>query len=226
MVVVMMIAHPENLKGCRFQQPSDDTPVRAMLSAARDIVSRELFWLNQTWIERVGIIVKRSVFVVAAVSAAVVLSGCDDTTKTGSAPTPSSTLAAPVVPSLPDLPLLNRQAGNGEVVQQDGLTGAGSLDIDNGNDVDCAIVVTNGDPKSPQATIYVRANSKATLTGIEGTYYVYMKSGEDWDQATLSFTRDQQFSKFDDAFDGDSDWEITLQKSIGGNASTSDVPAF
>ncbi|WP_336086167.1 hypothetical protein [Nocardia sp. SSK8] len=169
---------------------------------------------------------KKSVFVVAAVATAVVLSGCDDSTKSGSAATPSSTLAAPVVPSLPEIPALDRRADNGEVVQQDGLTGAGTLEIDNGNDVDCAIVVTNGDPKSPQATIYVRANSKATLSGIDGTYYVYMKSGKDWDQATLTFTRDQQFSKFDDSFDGGSDWEITLQKSIGGNASTSDVPAF
>ncbi len=104
--------------------------------------------------------------------------------------------------------------------------GAGNLTIVNGNSSDFAVVVTNSDPKAPQATIYVQANSEATLSGIAGTYFVYLKSGTDWDDATLTFTRDRDFSKFDDPFDAGSDWEITLQPSIGGNASTSDVPAF
>lgn len=106
------------------------------------------------------------------------------------------------------------------------MVGSGTLRIDNGNSKDFAVVVTNGDPKSPQATIYVQGNSEATLSGIAGTYYVYLKSGTDWDQATLGFTRDRDFQKFDDPFDANSDWELTLKPSIGGNASTSDVPAF
>ncbi|MGW6729353.1 hypothetical protein ACWF9G_25920 [Nocardia sp. NPDC055029] len=171
---------------------------------------------------------KRSVFVVSVAALAVTVAGCASSDlSSGSAGTSkSSALAAPVVPSMPALPLLDRRAGNGEIVQQAGLNGAGTLQIDNGNSDDVAVVVANGNPASPQATIYVRGNSKATLSGIAGTYYVYLKTGADWDQATLSFTRDRQFQKFDDSFDAGSDWEITLQPSIGGNASTSDVPAF
>ncbi|WP_067538232.1 hypothetical protein [Nocardia crassostreae] len=100
------------------------------------------------------------------------------------------------------------------------------MTIINDTNGDCAVVVTNSDPKAPQATIYVQGNSQATLDCIAGTYYVYLKYGTDWDQAALGFTRDRDFSKFDDSFDADSDWEIQLQPSIGGNASTSDVPAF
>jgi len=122
--------------------------------------------------------------------------------------------------------VLNRRAENGQVVQQNGLAGSGTLRVINGNNADFAVMVTNGDPAAPQATIYVQGNSEATLSGIAGTYFVYMKSGVDWDGAALGFTRSRTFQKFDDPFDAESDWEITLQPSIGGNASTSDVPAF
>ncbi|MEV0685804.1 MULTISPECIES: hypothetical protein [Nocardia] len=163
----------------------------------------------------------RRLFAVIAIATALATSACLDDTK--SAPTgqgstsTSSTVAAP---------LQNRRADNGAVVQQNGLNGSGELKIVNGNSSDCAIVVTSSDPKSPQATIYVQGNSNATLSGIAGSYFVYMKYGTDWDQAALGFTRDQEFSKFDDVFDADTEWEITLQPSIGGNASTSDVPSF
>lgn len=171
---------------------------------------------------------KRSVFVVAVIAVSAVVGGCSESglSSGGTSSAPSVAVSAPVVPEVPSLPLLNRRAGNGEVVQQDGLVGAGTLTIDNGNSSDVAVVVANGNPAAPQATIYVQGNSQATLSGIDGSYYVYLKTGTDWDQATLSFTRDRQFQKFDDVFDAGSDWEITLKPSIGGNASTSDVPAF
>ncbi|MFD0000290.1 hypothetical protein [Nocardia sp. NPDC127526] len=173
----------------------------------------------------------RSWFAVATIATAVLVSGCGSSTTTTSSPktSPGSSVAASTTAktsTAPAAPLLNRRAGNGEVVQENGLVGSGILTIVNDNSADYAIVVTNGDPKNPQATIYVQGNSQATLNGIAGTYYVYLKSGVDWDQATLNFTRDRDFSKFDDPFDADSDWEIELKPSIGGNASTSDVPAF
>ncbi|GAB2634953.1 hypothetical protein [Nocardia goodfellowii] len=136
------------------------------------------------------------------------------------------TAATSSTTTTPPAPLLNRRAENGQVVQQDGLVGAGSLTIINDDKSDVAVVVTNGDPKNPQATIYVQAHSRATLDGIAGTYFVYLKFGVDWDETTLMFTRDRQFQKFDDPFDAASDWEVTLKPSIAGNASTSDVPAF
>lgn len=168
--------------------------------------------------------------VATVVGAAVLLAGCGGSGSTsGAAKTTSKTtqaIPATTTSKVPAAPLLNRRAENGEIVQQSGLTGSGTLQITNGNKSDFAIVVTTGKPTAPQATIYVRGNSEATLSGIAGAYYVYMKSGTDWDAATLRFTRDANFQKFDDLFDANSAWEITLQPSIGGNASTSDVPAF
>ncbi|MEV0546172.1 hypothetical protein [Nocardia salmonicida] len=169
----------------------------------------------------------RQWYAVSAIAAALLVGGCESGQSVDAAPTNSSSKATTTVrASTPAAPVLNRRGENGAVVQQDGLVGAGKLDIVNGNSDDFAVVVTNGDPKKPQATIYVQGNSSATLNGIDGTYYVYLKTGKDWDEATLAFTREREFQKFDDQFDGDSDWEITLQPSIGGNASTSDVPSF
>lgn len=174
---------------------------------------------------------KRSWFAVVAAAAVLLVGGCGsskDSTGAASTTTSKSQAAASTTAksTTPAAPLLNRRGENGQVVQENGLVGSGSLLINNGNSADFVVVVTNGDPKSPQATIYVRGNSEATLNGIAGTYYVYLKTGVDWDEAALTFTRDRDFQKFDDPFDANSDWEITLQPSIGGNASTSDVPAF
>jgi hypothetical protein len=169
----------------------------------------------------------RQWYAVSAIAAAVLVGGCESGQGVEAAPTGSSARVSTTVrATTPAAPVLNRRGENGAVVQQDGLVGAGKLDIVNGNSDDFAVVVTNGDPKQPQATIYVQGNASATLDGIDGTYYVYLKTGKDWDEATLGFTREREFQKFDDPFDGDSDWEITLQPSIGGNASTSDVPSF
>lgn len=174
---------------------------------------------------------KRSWFAVASVAVGVLVAGCgssEDATDSATATLPESQALTSIAPEppAPPPPVLNRRAGNGQIVQQNGLVGSGTLQIINGNSADFAVVVTNGDPAAPQATIYVHGNSEATLSGIAGTYFVYLKSGTDWDDATLGFTRDRNFQKFDDPFDAESAWEITLQPSIGGNASTSDVPAF
>ncbi|MFD4459869.1 hypothetical protein [Nocardia sp. NPDC058480] len=170
----------------------------------------------------------RQWYAASAIAVAVLVAGCGSSGESvDAAPTSGSAKATTTVrTTTPAPPVLNRRGANGAVVQQDGLVGAGKLDIVNGNSDDFAVVVTNGDPKRPQATIYVQGNSNATLNGIDGTYYVYLKTGKDWDEAALAFTREREFQKFDDPFDGDSDWEITLQPSIGGNASTSDVPSF
>ncbi|MFD3743420.1 hypothetical protein [Nocardia sp. NPDC058633] len=164
----------------------------------------------------------RQWYAVSAIAAALLVGGCESGQSVDAAPTSSTAKATTTAAA----PVQNRRAENGAVVQQDGLVGSGTLEIENGNSSDVAVVVTNGDPKRPQATIYVQGDSTATLSGIDGTYYVYMKTGKDWDQAALGFTRDRDFQKFDDSFDADSSWTITLQPSIGGNASTSDVPSF
>lgn len=176
---------------------------------------------------------RRSWIVITVIAAAVLVGGCgssEDTTV--SAPTTTTTQKSLVVTSTTTTttttppPLLNRRGENGQVFQADGLVGWADLRIINEENKDYAIVVTNGDPKTPQAIIYVHANSEATLSGTVGTYFVYLKSGTDWDEATLSFTRNRRFEKFDQPFDEDTNWELSLKPSPDGNATTSDVPAF
>jgi hypothetical protein len=120
----------------------------------------------------------------------------------------------------------NRRADNGAVVQRAGKRGPGQLVISNGGGSDAVIAAVAGDPANPLASIYVQANSSATLTGIRGDYEIYFKSGTDWDGQARIFTRDCRFQKFDDRFDANSDWQISITPSVGGNASSSDVDPF
>ncbi|SBW20571.1 hypothetical protein FDG2_1736 [Candidatus Protofrankia californiensis] len=129
--------------------------------------------------------------------------------------------AEPVAP-----PVTDRRAANGEIIQRTGRRGSGRLRINNGDISDVAVSVTNGNPSNPQVTIYVRGSSSATITGITGTYWVYFKSGGDWDAARHGFTRDCSFEKFDLPFDQASDWEISLEETPAGNATTTTVSPF
>jgi hypothetical protein len=120
----------------------------------------------------------------------------------------------------------NRRAENGAVVQRTGKRGPGRLDIRNGGSSDAVIAAVAGDPATPLASIYVQANSSATLSGIRGDYEVYFKSGTDWDGPARTFTRDCRFQKFDDLFNGGSNWEISITPSPIGNASSSETDPF
>ncbi|MFI6679988.1 hypothetical protein [Kribbella sp. NPDC050470] len=133
-------------------------------------------------------------------------------------------LVVPPAPKAP--PSVNGRGTNGKVIQRSGSRGPGRLAIDNGSSSDVVIVVTNRNPRKPQVSIYVRANHKATLNGIRGSYYVYFKSGTGWDAANRRFTEDCQYEKYDDRFDGSFDWSISLARTPFGNASTSETDAF
>ncbi|GAA0572798.1 hypothetical protein HPO96_17790 [Kribbella sandramycini] len=129
-------------------------------------------------------------------------------------------------PALKPPAVLTGRGQNGQIIQRAGARGAGSLQINNNGSVDVVVVVAPGVPRKPQASIYVRRNSNATLRGIRGSYWVYFKSGESWDSASRQFTEGCSFSKYDDRFDGKYDWRVTLSPVIGGNASTSNVDPF
>jgi hypothetical protein len=132
-----------------------------------------------------------------------------------------------LMPPSPERPVgLDRRGVNGKVVQRSGPRGPGRLQIVNDDIWDVAVSVVTGDPKKPQATIYVRANSKATLRGIRGSYSVYFKSGMDWDAARRGFTDRCSFEQFLQFFDDRSNWKISLAKTSSGNALTNSVPAF
>ncbi|MET9313021.1 hypothetical protein ABZX12_14425 [Kribbella sp. NPDC003505] len=118
------------------------------------------------------------------------------------------------------------RGANGDVFQRSGPRGPGSLKISNaGNDV--VIVVATSSPRKPQASIYVRADQSATLKGLRSQdYWVYFKSGRNWDAKNNRFTEDCSYQKFDDIFDGSYTWTISLTKSPLGNAPSSETEAF
>ncbi|MEU4604869.1 hypothetical protein AB0F43_17950 [Kribbella sp. NPDC023972] len=133
-------------------------------------------------------------------------------------------LVVPPAPKAP--PSVNGRGTNGQVIQRSGARGPGRLEITNGSASDVVIVVTNSNPRKPQASIYVRASGKTTLNGIRGSYYVYFKSGTSWDAANRRFTENCSYERYDDRFDGSFDWTISLARTPLGNASTSETDAF
>lgn len=120
----------------------------------------------------------------------------------------------------------NRRGANGAVLKRNGPRGSGTLEIKNGGRSDAVIATVVSDPANPTSSVYVQANATARVTGLAGTYQVYFKSGTDWDGQALTFTRDCAFQKFDDPFDANRSWTITITPVVGGNATSSDVPAF
>ncbi|MFC6023231.1 hypothetical protein ACFP2T_44655 [Plantactinospora solaniradicis] len=123
----------------------------------------------------------------------------------------------------------NRRAKNGTFLKRV-RSGQGQLKIENGGSTDAVINVVLGSAKSPTVSVYVRAKGKFTVSSIkDGTYRIYMTSGKDWDAKAKAFSRDCNFSRFEDTFKFTTTssqytiWTITLTPVAGGNARTSDV---
>ncbi|MEW1720403.1 hypothetical protein [Streptomyces sp. NPDC093109] len=127
----------------------------------------------------------------------------------------------------------SRRLENGSLVKDGSRTGLGRLTIDNGTDSDAVVALTRSGRTA--FTLYIRKGREATVRGVEDGYYtVFFASGVDWDSAERSFTRDCGFQKFDDrahfrtvAVTGGTQYTVlkySLAKSLGGNATTSDVP--
>ncbi len=104
--------------------------------------------------------------------------------------------------------------------------GNGELEIDNGlsNDAVIILALTNN-PKYTLMSVYVKAESSFTATGIDdGIYYVYFMTGMDWDSNTNKFTQNLIYKRFDDTFDFTNyDWTIGLKPRVDGNAKTTYV---
>ena len=113
---------------------------------------------------------------------------------------------------------------NGDVFQRAGSRGSGSLRITNAGS-DIVVVVTPNSPRKPQASIYVRANKSATLNGIRGDYWVYYKTGTNWDAKNNRFTENCSYAKLERFLDGSFTWSLTL-KSVAGNTQESETEAF
>lgn len=130
-------------------------------------------------------------------------------------PTPTATARGP-------------RPASGAVIVRRGGRGQGTLEVDNGTDRDAYVTMARGGKLA--LGVYVRNGETAKVTGIaDGTYVIYFSSGTGWNSDLLAFTADKHNTKFDDTFDYVTTsttrpgWKVTLQPSVGGNASTSDV---
>jgi hypothetical protein len=124
----------------------------------------------------------------------------------------------------------NRRLGNRTEIRHS-TDGPGRLKIDNGAGDDTVVSLVRRGTHTPVLAVYVRGGAKTTVGRIgDGTYQIFMTSGQDWDPALRVFTRDCAFERFDDPFRYITTptkypgWEITLRKAVGGNAKTSNVP--
>jgi hypothetical protein len=117
---------------------------------------------------------------------------------------------------------------NGDILVRRGAEGSGRLRVSNGTSKDVAVsVVTTGQPPSkPHVMMYVQARKTATITRIGGAYTIYFKSGTDWNAKRRQFSADCSFQKFDQSFGRNEGWQVDLQPTIAGNASTSEVEAY
>ncbi|MDX6279807.1 MAG: hypothetical protein QOH03_878 [Kribbellaceae bacterium] len=132
--------------------------------------------------------------------------------------------------TLPDLgpePTDNRPS-NGDVIVRTGNGGAGALRVKNGSSADVAvsIVPTGKAPGKPHIMMYVQAKKTATVRRIGGGYQLYIKSGKDWNPKRRQFSSDCSFKKFDQPFAKNTGWEVQLQASVLGNASSSEVDPY
>ncbi|WP_322750853.1 MULTISPECIES: hypothetical protein [unclassified Frankia] len=127
-------------------------------------------------------------------------------------------------------PDLNRQPVNGSLGPGK-RGGLGKLTIKAAT-TDAVIKLTGGGTLI--RNIYVRAGATVTADGIpDGTFDVFFTTGTDWEAAASRFTRDCDFSKFDQPLSYQTKYystqtqyttfTLTLYKSVGGNASTSSV---
>ncbi|MFE0375084.1 hypothetical protein ACFW1M_05765 [Streptomyces inhibens] len=127
----------------------------------------------------------------------------------------------------------HRRLANGSFVRDGSRGGLGRLTINNGTSSDAVVTLTRGERTA--FSVYVRRGSEATVRSVNsGSYTVYFTTGEDWSAGKGSFTRGCSFEKFDDKANfrtvqvsGGTQYTVlkfTLNKVIGGNATTSQVP--
>ncbi|MCL7377871.1 hypothetical protein [Streptomyces sp. 35G-GA-8] len=169
-----------------------------------------------------------------AVSPRVELGSADGPRRVKEASTTLTGLGYPVRLKLPrtEQPK-HRRLGNGALVKDARSGGLGRLTVKNGTDSDAVVSLTRG--KKTAFTVYIRKGTSTTVRRVgDGSYTVYFASGSDWSSAKKSFTRDCAFEKFDDTADfrtvevsGGTQYTVltfSLAKTIGGNATTSEVP--
>ncbi|UZJ33793.1 hypothetical protein [Streptomyces endophytica] len=127
----------------------------------------------------------------------------------------------------------HRRLANGALIRDSSRGGLGRLTVRNGTSSDAVVTLTRG--ARTAFSVYIRKGSDTTIRSVNsGSYTVYFTTGEDWNSRKSSFTRECSFEKFDDKANfrtvqvsGGTQYTVltfTLNKVIGGNATTSTVP--
>jgi pSer/pThr/pTyr-binding forkhead associated (FHA) protein len=147
-------------------------------------------------------------------------------------PTPTPTATATRLP---------RRLDTGTILKDKGIRdGLGQLTIDDSQGLD-AVVVLATLQKETVFSVYIRGGDSYRVTSIrDGTFYIYVTQGEDWDKAAARFTRSVRYLRFEQtatfvttAIKGGRQYTtlaITLYSVPGGTAilipvSESDFPA-
>jgi len=138
---------------------------------------------------------------------------------------PDFTTLAPVA-----TPLLNRSLPNGTLIQNFIESGSGKLTVENGTSSDAEIRLKSIDESY---IFYIQGNHDVVVENVpDGNYQVLYESGEDWDDLSKDFTRNQSFFEFNDSLnfqttqteesDGTHEettiYTLTLHPVLNGNA--------
>ena len=149
----------------------------------------------------------------------------------------------PVVPVLsslehsPDLSLLRPPVSleNGTAIEpEQGVAGYSQLTIDNGENRDAVVKLTDRESGDTLRFVYVKARSKVTLENL-GTCSCELKfaTGVDWDDTTQQFRKRQKLSAFSDPLDFTVEYDnqgeywrtysVTLHRVPNGTASVESI---
>ena len=118
----------------------------------------------------------------------------------------------------------NRTLANGSIVARSG-TGTGRLGVMNGGSTDAVLKLATSRRRTILG-LYVRAGAVAKARGIPpGSFRVLFASGRDWDRARRGFTRQCQFTRFDDQLNyrPGMTYKLSLTPTFGGNAGTQSI---
>jgi hypothetical protein len=123
-----------------------------------------------------------------------------------------------------------RSAATGSIVTGATRQGLGQLTITNGGGTDATVGLVPGQGHTPMVTVYVAKGASFTLDHIQdGTYQIYVTSGDDWDSGTRLFSRNCAFQQFDQTMNftttpaAYTTYTITLTPVVNGNATESSV---
>lgn len=147
-------------------------------------------------------------------------------------PVPVQQASDDVVKFTPSTPVVS--LANGTILKKNNVyfREYGKLHIKNGTTLDAVAKFIRGG--TSVLTVYIKANSNYTITGIsDGIYWLAFAQGLDWDSTIQKFRSNVQYSAFDEIFDFTTtedyqyiyypEFEVTLHPVVGGTAETSPV---